>query len=78
MLYSLGLRRFPAIDVLLGIAAGQAPLNEQALQYLLSNIQTHYINFDPSAFSGVSFLPASRPSGQAILAKPGEVGFCIE
>ena len=78
MLYSLGLRRFPPIDVLLGIAAGGAPSNERALQYLLSNFQTHYTDFDPSAFSGVSFLPATGPSGQAILAKPGEVGMWFE
>jgi hypothetical protein len=57
MLFTLGLKRFPPIDVLLGIAAGRAPMNQKALDYLLANLQTHYINFDPKVF----------------LAKPGEV-----
>ncbi len=73
MLYSLGLRRVPPIDVLLGIAAGRPPMNERALQYLLTSVTTHRVTFDPNAFSGVSFLPASTPSGQTVLAKPGEV-----
>jgi len=63
---------------LLGIAAGRPPTNERALQYLLSNIHSHYINFDPSGFSGVPFLPGTTPSGQAVLAKPGEVGLNAE
>jgi hypothetical protein len=73
MLYSLGLRRFPPIDVLLGIAAGRTPTNESALSYLLANTSTHYITFDPTAFSAVSFIPATTPDGQSVLAKPGEV-----
>lgn len=73
MLFSLGLRRVPPIDVLLGIAAGRSPMNERALQYLLSNVSNHYLNFDPNAFASVSFLPAMSASGQLLLAKPGEV-----
>jgi len=73
MLFSLGLRRFPPIDVLLGIAVGRSPMNDKALQYLLNNFQSQYINFDASSFSAMSFLPATTPLGQAILAKPGEV-----
>jgi hypothetical protein len=74
MLYSLGLRRFPPIDVLLGLAAGRPPTNEKALQYLLANISNHYMDFDPSAFSGMAFMPATSRNGTRILAKPGEVG----
>lgn len=73
MLFSLGLRRYPPIDVLLGIAAGPAPMNEKALSYLLANVSSNYINFDPTAFSAVPFIPAITPSGQSILSKPGEV-----
>ena len=73
MLYSLGLRRFPAIDILLAIAAGPSPRNGNALQYLLSNMTAHYSDFDPASFSAVAFLPASSPAGTTILAKPGEV-----
>lgn len=73
MLFSLGLRRFPPIDVLLGIGAGKPPTNEKALNYLLANTSGHYINFDPGAFSAVAFIPATRRDGQTFLAKPGEV-----
>ncbi|WVR07080.1 hypothetical protein IAU60_004119 [Kwoniella sp. DSM 27419] len=73
MLYTLGLRRFPPVDVLLGIAAGRAPMNEKALQYLLANVQNHYPTFRADAFSQVSFIPAVSSSGARLLAKPGEV-----
>lgn len=73
MLFSLGLRRYPPVDVLLGIAAGRAPMNEKALQYLLSHTGSHYVDFNASEYSGVSFIPAKRPNGEAVLAKPGEV-----
>ncbi|ORY21093.1 hypothetical protein BCR39DRAFT_570024, partial [Naematelia encephala] len=73
MLFSLGLRRFPPIDILLGIAADRAPANQGALQYLLNNSSTHYANFDPAAFSGVAFIPAVLPNGENVLAKPNEV-----
>jgi hypothetical protein len=73
MLYTLGLRRFPPIDVLLGLAAGRAPTDEKALQYLLANVNNHYIEFDPSSFSGVAFIPAITPGRGLFLAKPGDV-----
>ncbi|KAK8864438.1 hypothetical protein IAR55_001687 [Kwoniella newhampshirensis] len=72
MLFGLGLRRVPPIDVLLGIAAGRAPMNEKALQYLLTNIHNHYPTFRADSFSQVSFIPATTPSGDKILAKPGQ------
>jgi hypothetical protein len=73
MLFSLGLRRFPPSDVLLGIAAGPSPTNQKALEYLLANIQTHYLGFNPKMFENVAFLPATLPDGKQVLAKPGEV-----
>ncbi|ORX36563.1 hypothetical protein BD324DRAFT_452712 [Kockovaella imperatae] len=73
MLFSLGLRKYPPIDELLGVAAGRPPTSERALVYLLANLNVHYINFDPSAFAGVAFLPATTPTGARVLAKPGEV-----
>jgi hypothetical protein len=73
MLFSLGLRRFPPLDVLLGIAAGASPTNQKALEYLLANIQTHYLGFNPKMFENVAFLPATLPDGKQVLAKPGEV-----
>lgn len=48
-------------------------MNDKALAYLLANTSSHYVNFDPSAFSGVAFIPATRPTGESIMAKPGEV-----
>ncbi|WWC62006.1 uncharacterized protein I303_104593 [Kwoniella dejecticola CBS 10117] len=73
LLFTLGLRRFPPIDVLLGIAAGRPPANEKALQYLLSNTHNHYPMFRSEAFSEVAFIPATTYVGDNILAKPGRV-----
>ncbi|EIW70337.1 hypothetical protein TREMEDRAFT_29286 [Tremella mesenterica DSM 1558] len=73
MLFSLGLKRFPPIDVLVGLAAGPSPINDRALQYLLNNYSTHYTQFDPSAFATVAFIPATSSTGKSFLAKPGEV-----
>ena len=73
MLFQLGLRRFPPVDVLLGIAAGRPPTNERALRYLLDKFQSQYVTFDANAFSGVPFIPSTSPTGHSVLAKPGEV-----
>ncbi|WVW83952.1 hypothetical protein I302_105975 [Kwoniella bestiolae CBS 10118] len=73
MLFILGLRRFPPIDVLLGITAGRPPANEKALQYLLANIHNHYPMFKSEAFSEVAFIPAITYIGDHVLAKPGQV-----
>ena len=73
MLIMLGLRRFPPVETLLGIAAGPAPMNAKALAYLLANVGTHYTGFDPSAFREVAFIPAVSSTGQRIMAKPGNV-----
>lgn len=73
MLFQLGVRRFPPVDVLVGLAAGQPQSNPHALPYLLEHINTHYIGFDPSAFTQVAFLPAVCPDGKTTLAKPGHV-----
>lgn len=73
MLYALGLRRFPPVDVLLGIAAGSAPLNKKAFQFLLAHMSGHYAGFEPSQFNNVAFIPAISATGNPMLAKPGEV-----
>lgn len=73
MLFSLGLHRYPPVDVLLGIAAGPAPRNAKALEYLLANTSSHYINFNPMEYGAIPFIPATKPGGESFLAKPGEV-----
>lgn len=73
MLFELGLRRFPPIDVLLGIAAGPAPRNEKALAYLLKEMPNHYTTFDPRAYANAAYIPAQRPDHTRTLAKHSEV-----
>jgi hypothetical protein len=72
MLFGLGLRRFPPIDVLLGIAAGSPPTSDKALQYLLANTHTNYTDFDPQTFA-IAYIPSTRPDGSRVLSKPGQV-----
>ena len=73
MLFSLGVKRFPPIDVLVGLAADQPKPNPFALPFLLENINTHYVGFDPNKFAQIAFLPAVRPNGERTLAKPGHL-----
>lgn len=73
MLFSLGLRRFPPIDTLLGIASGKDAAADKALAYLLANMSAHYPTFDAMAYSGVPFIPATTATGNPTLARPGEV-----
>ncbi|OWT41907.1 hypothetical protein C362_00273 [Cryptococcus neoformans Bt1] len=73
LLFTLGLNRYPPIDALLKIAAGRAPLNQRALEYLLSNRQNHYPTFKSDAYPDIAFIPAINTKGINILAKPGEV-----
>ncbi|TXT08933.1 hypothetical protein VHUM_02407 [Vanrija humicola] len=73
MMFELGLRKIPPVDVLLGIIAGRPPTNERALAYLLANINTNYPSFDPSAYRDVAFIPATSADGKQIFGKPGQV-----
>ena len=73
MLFALGVRRYPPLDLLVALAADQPHANPKALPYLLEHINTHYVNFDPKAFAQVAFLPAVRPGGKQTKARPGEV-----
>ncbi|BEI92591.1 uncharacterized protein CcaverHIS019_0502190 [Cutaneotrichosporon cavernicola] len=73
LLYHIGMKRFPPVDVLLGLAAGTPPMNEKAFAYLLNHINDHYAGFEPRQFSNVSFIPGTTATGNSILAKPGEV-----
>lgn len=73
LLFTLGLNRYPPVDTLLKIAAGRAPLNQKALEYLLSNHRYHYPTFKSDAYPDIAFIPAINTSGINILAKPGEV-----
>lgn len=73
MLFDLGLRRYPPLDVLLGLAAGSEGTSSLALDYLLNNIDGHYKGFDPMTFGGIAFIPATAATGNNTMAKPGEV-----
>jgi hypothetical protein len=73
MLFELGLRKFPPIEVLLGIAAGPAPRNEKALSYLLGNMSNHYTTFEPQDYRNVAYIPAIKPDGSRAMGRQIEV-----
>jgi hypothetical protein len=73
MLFSLGLRRHPNVDTLLGIAASNEPTAEKALAYLLTNMSAQYPAFDPAVYSAVSYIPAKTATGNNTLAKYAQV-----
>ncbi|KAI0822620.1 hypothetical protein BC628DRAFT_1388241 [Trametes gibbosa] len=72
-LFKLGLRRFPPLPDLIGLAASQdEKVRSAALKYLLDNYTTRYPNYDPIDFSNVSYVPAVK-NGKPCLGKPHEV-----
>ncbi|KDQ54066.1 hypothetical protein JAAARDRAFT_409896 [Jaapia argillacea MUCL 33604] len=57
-LYKLGLRRFPLIETLVDLAAGEdAVVRPLALKYILDNYASRYSDFDPGAFGNRAFIP---------------------
>ncbi|PCH38307.1 hypothetical protein WOLCODRAFT_96891 [Wolfiporia cocos MD-104 SS10] len=70
---NLGLRRYPPLDVILRLAAGESPkVRHVALQYFLDNLTTKYPDYDPAAFGDVAFIPAVK-EGKDCLLKPFDV-----
>lgn len=66
----LGIQRYPALDKLVALASSNDPDVQQfALQYLLSNLETHYDAYKPDDFANVAFIPTKSGS----LARLNEV-----
>jgi len=71
-LFNLGLRRFPPIEVILGIAAKDEPRRTIALNYFLDNYMQKYTDYTVDAHANVAFVPAIH-RGEKKLVKPLEV-----
>ena len=71
-LFSLGLRRHPPTDIILGVAAGDEPQRTAALDYFLDNHMQKYTDYTADAHAGIAFVPAIH-NGVKKLAKPLEV-----
>ena len=71
-LFSLGLRRHPPSEIILGIAAGDEPQRAPALDYFLDNHMQKYADYTADAHAGIAFVPAIH-KGEKKLAKPLEV-----
>lgn len=76
-LFKLGLRRYPPLPDLIGLAASDdEKVRSAALKYLLDNYTTRYSDYDPNAFSNVPFIPAVK-GGKPCMAKPHEVNYTL-
>ncbi|TBU28918.1 hypothetical protein BD311DRAFT_721461 [Dichomitus squalens] len=72
-LFKLGLRRYPPLPELIGLAASKDEATRTAaLKYFFDNYTTRYSDYDPENFSNVAFVPAMKDSSR-ILARPHEV-----
>ena len=71
-LFSLGLRRYPPTEDILGIAAKGEPLGAVALGYFLDNYIQKYTDYTIDAHANIAFVPAVH-RGEKKLAKPLEV-----
>lgn len=76
-LFKLGLRRYPPMAELVGLAASsEKAVRTAALKYLLDNYMTRYADYDPDAFSNVAFIPAFQ-GDTGCLARPHEVNLSL-
>ena len=67
---SLGIQRYPTLVKIIEIAASDEPeVQQSALQYLLSNLETRYGDYKPDDFANVAFIPTKNGA----LARPNEV-----
>ncbi|KAI0747853.1 hypothetical protein C8Q80DRAFT_1168786 [Daedaleopsis nitida] len=72
-LFKLGLRRYPPLAAIIGLAAGNdEAVREAALKYFFNNHTTRYADYDPDAFSNVAFIPALNGNTRC-MARPHEV-----
>ena len=73
LLYKLGLRRYPPLDVILNLAASpDLKIRSFALKYFLDNHQSRYPDYRPSSYADIAFVPATKDTVPC-LCKPGEV-----
>lgn len=77
LLFALGLRRHPTIDVLLQLASTTTSfpsIRAGSLEYLFSHFQEFYhLTYPASESRKLAFLPSIKPDGSAFLASPLEV-----
>ncbi|KAI0077558.1 hypothetical protein K474DRAFT_1750473 [Panus rudis PR-1116 ss-1] len=72
-LYKLGLRRYPDLDKILSLASGvDEAVRPLALAYFLDNLSTKYIDYSPTKFAHIAFIPSIK-GGQSYLGKPNEI-----
>ena len=71
-LFNLGLKRYPATEIILEIAAKDEPRGTLALNYLLDNYMQKYTDYTADAHANIAFVPAIH-KGEKKLAKPLEV-----
>jgi Protein of unknown function (DUF3684) len=63
-LFTLGLRRSPPLDEIINLCASADPLvRSTALKYLLDNMVTRYLHYDPKNFAEVPFIPSTTRLG---------------
>ena len=71
-LFTLGLKRSPPMDVILGIAAKDGPQGAAALNYFLDNYERRYMDYTANNHGNIAFIPAIH-RGEKKLVKPLEV-----
>ncbi|KAI0781217.1 hypothetical protein BD413DRAFT_667167 [Trametes elegans] len=70
-LFKLGLRRYPPLPELIGLASSpDKNVRSAALKYLLDNYTTRYADYDPNTFANIAFIPTANDGK---LARPHEV-----
>ncbi|KIY52910.1 hypothetical protein FISHEDRAFT_63575 [Fistulina hepatica ATCC 64428] len=76
-LFGLGLRRYPPLDVLMPLCAGDMKddkIRPTAYKYLVEKMTVHYNDYNPSRFDSLAFIPAMKDA-RSCLATPKEVFF---
>ncbi|KAF7315310.1 hypothetical protein MIND_00045600 [Mycena indigotica] len=73
LLFDLGLLRYPPLKVLINLCANSDEKTRPiALKYLIDNLPTKYLDYDPGDFYDIPFLPALRDK-MPTMGSPKEV-----
>ncbi|KAH0828805.1 hypothetical protein J3R83DRAFT_3253 [Lanmaoa asiatica] len=72
LLYRLGLRHFPPLDVIMDLCSQDTTVGISALDYLCANLRSVYSGYNPDNFRHIAFVPAENTGGPR-LEKLGDV-----
>ena len=68
LLYRLGLRRFPPLEMIITLSstAPDTTVRATAFKYLCDNLRSKYPHYNPDNFRHIAFIPAENENGTCL------------